>query len=81
SPAVAEDAPAADEGDQAVLALVQVPQPPPPPPPAAARTMPQRMAKLEEDVYKLHRALTEQRERTGEASTSAAQQDLQQPDP
>ncbi|GJS68425.1 hypothetical protein Tco_0682990 [Tanacetum coccineum] len=58
----AEDAPAADEGDQAVLAPVQVPQPPPPPPPAAARTMPQRMAKLEEDVYEIRRALTEQRE-------------------
>ncbi|GJV09707.1 hypothetical protein Tco_1351248 [Tanacetum coccineum] len=37
----AEDALAADEGDQAVLAPVQAPQqPPPPPPPAAARTMP-----------------------------------------
>ncbi|GJX25484.1 hypothetical protein Tco_0231780 [Tanacetum coccineum] len=61
--AVTEDAPAADEGDQAILALVQAPQqPPPPPPPAAVRTMPQRMAKLEEDVYEIRRALTEQRE-------------------
>ncbi|GJY66019.1 hypothetical protein Tco_0468257 [Tanacetum coccineum] len=36
--------------------------PPHPPPPAAARTMPQRMARLEEDVYKIHGELTEQRE-------------------
>ncbi|GJX58996.1 hypothetical protein Tco_0290386 [Tanacetum coccineum] len=40
APAVAEDAPAVDEGDQAVPAPVQAPQQPPPPPPAAARTMP-----------------------------------------
>ncbi|GJT69366.1 hypothetical protein Tco_1028652 [Tanacetum coccineum] len=127
--AVAEDAPAADEGDQAVSAPVQAPQQPPPPPPAVARTMPQRMARLEEDVYEIRRALTEQREvidamahdfsrfstwavtgltwmmdragvayvpysethvpyqrcrvrqRTGEASTTTAQQDLQQPNP
>ncbi|GJS23620.1 hypothetical protein Tco_0452252 [Tanacetum coccineum] len=100
-----------------------------PPPPAPARTIPQRMARLEEDVHEIHGALTEQREvidamardfsrfstwaitglvrmmeragvayvpyfethvsyqrrrvrqRTGEASTSAAQQDPQQPDP
>ncbi|GKE29171.1 hypothetical protein Tco_1444555 [Tanacetum coccineum] len=36
----AEDAPAIDEGDQAVLAPVQALQQPPPPPPVAARTMP-----------------------------------------
>ncbi|GKE72072.1 hypothetical protein Tco_1534113 [Tanacetum coccineum] len=34
-PRAAEDAPVVDEGDQAVLALVQAPTPPP----AAARTM------------------------------------------
>ncbi|GJW81400.1 hypothetical protein Tco_0145375 [Tanacetum coccineum] len=34
----------------------------PPPPPAVARTMPQRMARLEEDVYEIRRALAEQRE-------------------
>ncbi|GKE06917.1 hypothetical protein Tco_1398935 [Tanacetum coccineum] len=62
APAVAEDAPAVDEGDQAVPAPVQAPQQPPPPPLAAARTMPQRMARLEEDVHEIRRALTEQRE-------------------
>ncbi|GJW50693.1 hypothetical protein Tco_0092044 [Tanacetum coccineum] len=35
APGVAEDAPAVDEGDQDVWALVQAPQQPPPPPPAA----------------------------------------------
>ncbi|GJT70255.1 hypothetical protein Tco_1029541 [Tanacetum coccineum] len=40
APAVAEDASAIDEADQAVLGLVQAPQQPPPPPPAATRTMP-----------------------------------------
>ncbi|GKD12449.1 hypothetical protein Tco_1196856 [Tanacetum coccineum] len=39
APAVAEDAPADDEGDQAVLAPVHTPRQLPPPPPAA-RTMP-----------------------------------------
>ncbi|GKF57541.1 hypothetical protein Tco_0171078 [Tanacetum coccineum] len=57
----AEDAPAVDEGDQAVPAPVQAP----PPPPAAARTMPQRMARLEEDVHEIRRALAEQREVIG----------------
>ncbi|GKG27271.1 hypothetical protein Tco_0402974, partial [Tanacetum coccineum] len=33
-----------------------------PPPPAPARTIPQRMARLEEDVHEIHGALTEQRE-------------------
>ncbi|GJU69895.1 hypothetical protein Tco_1256154 [Tanacetum coccineum] len=33
-----------------------------PPPPAAAKTMPQRMARLKEDVHEIHEALTEQRE-------------------
>ncbi|GKC01386.1 hypothetical protein Tco_0987522, partial [Tanacetum coccineum] len=126
--AVAEDAPIIDKGGQADPAPEQAPQQPPPPPPAHARTMPQRMARLEEDVYEICRGLTEQREvidvmardfsrfstwvttglgnmmdragiaytpyaqthvsyqrhvrqRTGEASTSAAQQDPQQPDP
>ncbi|GJW81087.1 hypothetical protein Tco_0145062 [Tanacetum coccineum] len=56
APAVSEDAPAADEGDQAVPALVQASQqPPPPPPPAAARTMPQRLGRLEEEVQGLRR--------------------------
>ncbi|GJU80235.1 hypothetical protein Tco_1282600 [Tanacetum coccineum] len=133
TPAVAEDDPAIDKGDQAVPAPVQGPQQPPPPPPAAARTMPQRLGRLEEevqglrrDVRSLHglveRSLTDQgrfstwmiscmaqlmdasgltyqvfdgtfrgsspaafqrctRQRTGEASTSAAQQGPQQPDP
>ncbi|GJW78962.1 hypothetical protein Tco_0140644 [Tanacetum coccineum] len=53
------DAPGVDEGVQADPAPVQAP-PPPPPPPAAARTMPQRMDILEEDVHKIRRALVEQ---------------------
>ncbi|GJW22972.1 hypothetical protein Tco_0033594 [Tanacetum coccineum] len=62
APAIAEDAFAVDEGDQAVSAPVQAPQQPPPPPPAPARTMPQRIARLEEYVYEIREALTEQRE-------------------
>ncbi|GJQ93854.1 hypothetical protein Tco_0004993 [Tanacetum coccineum] len=49
APGAAEDAPAVDKGDQAVLATVQAP----PPSPAAARTIPQRMAILEEDVHEI----------------------------
>ncbi|GKD71440.1 hypothetical protein Tco_1325530 [Tanacetum coccineum] len=49
-PGAAQDAPAVDEGNQAVLAPVQVPQQPPPPPPAVGRTMPQRLGRLEEEV-------------------------------
>ncbi|GJU72295.1 hypothetical protein Tco_1263700 [Tanacetum coccineum] len=45
APAVAEDASAIDEGNQA----------PPPPPSAAARTIPQRLGRLEEDVQGLRR--------------------------
>ncbi|GJY49785.1 hypothetical protein Tco_0439741 [Tanacetum coccineum] len=40
-------------------------QPPPPPPPAATRTLPQRIARLEEDVHEIHGALAEQREVIG----------------
>ncbi|GJV63519.1 retrovirus-related pol polyprotein from transposon TNT 1-94, partial [Tanacetum coccineum] len=65
APALAEDAPGVDEGDQAILAPVQPPQQPPPPPPAVARTMPQRMARLEEDVHEICGALAEQREVIG----------------
>ncbi|GKF27443.1 hypothetical protein Tco_0083337, partial [Tanacetum coccineum] len=54
-PRAAEDAPAVDEGDQAISAPVQAPQPPP-----AARTMPQRMARLEEDVHEIRGALAKQ---------------------
>ncbi|GKC40149.1 hypothetical protein Tco_1052533, partial [Tanacetum coccineum] len=62
APAVVEDAPFADEGDQAVLAPAQAPQQPPPPPLAISWTMPQRMVRLEEDVHEIHGALTKQRE-------------------
>nr|GFC05730.1 hypothetical protein [Tanacetum cinerariifolium] len=60
--------------------------PQPPPPPAVARTMPQRMAMLDDDVHEIRGELGEQRERsvrqrTGEASTFTSQQDQQQPDP
>ncbi|GJW82964.1 hypothetical protein Tco_0156109 [Tanacetum coccineum] len=61
APGSAEDAHVVDEGDHAVLTLVQAP----PPPPAAARTMPQRMARLEEDVHEIRGALAEQREVIG----------------
>ncbi|GKB23302.1 hypothetical protein Tco_0862703 [Tanacetum coccineum] len=63
APGVAQDAPVIDEGGQADPAPVQAP--PPPPPPAAAMTMPQRMARLEEDVHEIRGALTEQRELIG----------------
>ncbi|GJZ65636.1 hypothetical protein Tco_0622332 [Tanacetum coccineum] len=62
APAVAKDAPIIDEGGQADPAPEQAPQQPPPPPPAHARTMPQRMARLEEDVHEMCRGLTKQRE-------------------
>ncbi|GJR76341.1 hypothetical protein Tco_0088706 [Tanacetum coccineum] len=55
TPAVAEDAPAVDEGDQAVPTTVQAPQQPPPPPKAVARTIPQRLGRLAEDVLGLRR--------------------------
>ncbi|GJV84015.1 hypothetical protein Tco_1523913 [Tanacetum coccineum] len=55
TPAVTEDAPAVDEGDQAVLAPMQAPQQPPPPPLVAARTMTQRLRRLEEEVQGLRR--------------------------
>ncbi|GKC83359.1 hypothetical protein Tco_1139076, partial [Tanacetum coccineum] len=56
APAVAEDASTVDEGDHAVLAPGQAPQqPPPPPPPPVARTVPQRLGRLEEDVQGLRR--------------------------
>ncbi|GJS61207.1 hypothetical protein Tco_0655991 [Tanacetum coccineum] len=89
-----------DEGDQAIPALVQAPQQPPPPPHPAARTVPQRLGRLEEDVKGLRRDVGSLRGlverlmdrqgrflhlddeiRTDGASTSAAQQDPQQPDP
>ncbi|GKD92341.1 hypothetical protein Tco_1372178 [Tanacetum coccineum] len=54
APAVAEDAPAVDEGNQAILVPVQAPQQPPPPP-TAARTIPQRLGRLEEDMQGLRR--------------------------
>ncbi|GKB74535.1 hypothetical protein Tco_0935947 [Tanacetum coccineum] len=102
APEAAEDAPVVVEGDQAIPAPVQAPQQPPPPPLVAARTMPQRLGRLEEEVQGLRRDVGSlrglafdgtfrgsspaafqrcTRQRTGEASTSAAQQDPQQPDP
>ncbi|GKE02284.1 hypothetical protein Tco_1390267 [Tanacetum coccineum] len=56
-----EDAPIVDEGGQAVLAPVHAPSPPA----AAARTMPQRMARLEKDVHEICEELAEQREVIG----------------
>ncbi|GJV79234.1 hypothetical protein Tco_1515104 [Tanacetum coccineum] len=55
APVVATDALAVDEGDQAVLAPVQAPQQPLPQPSVAARAMPQRLGRLEEEVQGLRR--------------------------
>ncbi|GKB72699.1 putative reverse transcriptase domain-containing protein [Tanacetum coccineum] len=61
APRAVEDAHVVDKGDQAILAPVQAP----PLPPAATNTMPQRMARLEEDMHKIRGALAEQREVIG----------------
>ncbi|GJT35794.1 hypothetical protein Tco_0926213 [Tanacetum coccineum] len=47
---VTEDAPAINEGGRAILAPMQGPQQLPPQPPAAARTMPQRLGRVEEEM-------------------------------
>ncbi|GKD12837.1 hypothetical protein Tco_1197244, partial [Tanacetum coccineum] len=61
APEAVEDDPVADEGAPAVPAPVQAPQPPPP---AAgpARTMAQRLARVEENVHEIRGSLGEQRE-------------------
>ncbi|GKC80184.1 hypothetical protein Tco_1130958 [Tanacetum coccineum] len=51
----AEDAPIINEGGQVDPAPEQAPQQPPPPSPAAAKTIPQRLERLEEDVQGLCR--------------------------
>nr|GEU94389.1 ribonuclease H-like domain, reverse transcriptase, RNA-dependent DNA polymerase [Tanacetum cinerariifolium] len=89
APGVAQDAPVIDEDGQADPEPVQAPPPPP-----AAKTMSQRMARLEEDIHRLAACVTytsysetpreyqrRVRRRTDGASTSAAQRDSQQPDP
>ncbi|GJS40984.1 hypothetical protein Tco_0566027 [Tanacetum coccineum] len=53
APKVAKDAPAVDEGASANPAPMQVPQPPH----AAPKTMPQRIARLEEEVHELHQSI------------------------
>ncbi|GKD44524.1 hypothetical protein Tco_1269169 [Tanacetum coccineum] len=53
-----EDALIVDEGGQANPAPAQAP----PSPPVAARTMPQKMARLEEDVCEIHGTLAKKRE-------------------
>nr|GEV14660.1 hypothetical protein [Tanacetum cinerariifolium] len=62
APGDAEDAHVADEDALAVPALVQAPQPPTPP--TGAKSMAQRMARLEEDVHEIRGALTEQHEKS-----------------
>ncbi|GKF40387.1 hypothetical protein Tco_0120448, partial [Tanacetum coccineum] len=52
------DALIVDEGGQ----VDPVPAQAPPSPPAAARTMPQRMARLEEDMHEIHGTLAKKRE-------------------
>ncbi|GJZ56334.1 hypothetical protein Tco_0611527 [Tanacetum coccineum] len=102
APAVVEDALIIDEGGQADPAPEQAPQHPPPPPQAHAITMPQRMARLEENVLEIRRGLIDdgqgrsclyaicsdpciipeaRQTEDWRGSTSAAQQDQQQPDP
>ncbi|GKA91007.1 hypothetical protein Tco_0812877, partial [Tanacetum coccineum] len=54
APVIDEDAHTIDEGDQTVSAPVQAPQQAQPPPPAA-RNVPQRLGRLEEDVQGLRR--------------------------
>nr|GEY30562.1 reverse transcriptase domain-containing protein [Tanacetum cinerariifolium] len=61
APKDAEDAHVINEGAQAVPAPVQAPHPPPPVV-RPARTMAQRLDRLEEDVHGLRGALGEQRE-------------------
>ncbi|GKC97455.1 hypothetical protein Tco_1167730, partial [Tanacetum coccineum] len=61
APKVAEAALAVDEGVQVIPAPIQAPQPPHPAAPVV-RTMPQRMARLEEEVYRIRESLDEQRE-------------------
>ncbi|GJR27637.1 hypothetical protein Tco_1103869 [Tanacetum coccineum] len=53
-PGVAQDAPAVNKGVYAVPTPVQAP----PSPPAATRTMPQWMARLEEDEHEIRRAFS-----------------------
>ncbi|GKD90275.1 hypothetical protein Tco_1365782 [Tanacetum coccineum] len=55
APAKVEDAPIVDEGSQADPTPAQAPQQPPPQPPASARTMVQRLGRLEEDIQGLRR--------------------------
>nr|GEU94667.1 hypothetical protein [Tanacetum cinerariifolium] len=57
----AEDAPIADEGAPAIPAPVQAPQPPPPTA-RPARTMAQRLSRVDEDVHEIRKALGKQRE-------------------
>nr|GEV70241.1 hypothetical protein [Tanacetum cinerariifolium] len=61
APEATEDAPVVDEGASAVLVLVQAPQSPPPVV-RPARTMAQRLARVEEEVCEIRGALGEQRE-------------------
>ncbi|GKB46868.1 hypothetical protein Tco_0897621 [Tanacetum coccineum] len=53
APEAARDALAVDEGAPTDLAPMQAPQPPP----AAPRTMPQRIARLEEEVHELRQSI------------------------
>ncbi|GJV88753.1 hypothetical protein Tco_1532691 [Tanacetum coccineum] len=90
---IAPTLPVIDMAELAILALVQEPQQPPPPP-AVGRTMPQRLGRLEEEVEQTCQAFDRTfqgrsptafqrrtRQRTDGASTFAAQQGQQQPDP
>ncbi|GJY86379.1 hypothetical protein Tco_0500405, partial [Tanacetum coccineum] len=54
APKTTEGAQHVDEGDQAISAPVQAPQPPPPPL-ATSRTMPQRLGRLKEEIHGLRR--------------------------
>ncbi|GKE94182.1 hypothetical protein Tco_1579037, partial [Tanacetum coccineum] len=81
-PPAAADAPAADEGDQAVPKPVQAPQQPPPPPSATAGTLMDASGLTYHAFDGTFRGSSptafqrRTRQRTGEANTSTTQQDL-----
>ncbi|GKF02131.1 hypothetical protein Tco_0029054 [Tanacetum coccineum] len=69
APAVAEDALIIDEGSQADPTPEQAPQQPPPPSLAAAKTIPQRLGRLEEDVQGMRRDVGSLREHVERSNT------------
>ncbi|GKB75596.1 hypothetical protein Tco_0942491 [Tanacetum coccineum] len=77
APAIAKDAPAVDEGDQAVLAPIQAPQQPPPPLLMDASGLTYQAFDRTFRGSSPTAFQRQTKQRIGEASTSTAQQDLQ----